>query len=232
MAALGDPNSLPYEAPQIDLPALEPQTLVLKDGSVATVYPTFGADMVAPELQERMLKEFNLEIEAGQTYPQTEPLSIETFRHYWMGRFAAILIQGTEVTPTAENVDWDKLFLGTFYVKPNYPGRCSHVCNAGFLVNTETRGKGVGRRLGEVYIQWAPYLGYTYSVFNLVFATNIASIRIWESLGFERIGKVKRAGKLKGIPEPVDAIVFGRDLILGETVADANGVSNGYSNGH
>lgn len=23
---------------------------------------------------------------------------------------------------------------GCFYVKPNFPGRCSHVCNGGFIV--------------------------------------------------------------------------------------------------
>lgn len=54
--------------------------------------------------------------------------------------------------------------------------------------------------------------GYTYSVFNLVFESNIASIRIWESLGFKRIGVVKGAGRLKGYEEPVNAVIFGRDL--------------------
>lgn len=54
--------------------------------------------------------------------------------------------------------------------------------------------------------------GYTYSVFNLVFETNTGSIKIWESLGFKRLGKIKGAGKLKGHANPVDAIIFGRDL--------------------
>jgi RimJ/RimL family protein N-acetyltransferase len=55
--------------------------------------------------------------------------------------------------------------------------------------------------------------GYIYSVFNLVYETNVASIKIWESLGFERIGRVKRCGNLKSHPgKLIDAIVFGRDL--------------------
>ena len=45
-----------------------------------------------------------------------------------------------------------------------------------------------------------------------MYETNIASTKIWEGLGFKRIGLVKGAGRLKGHPHPVDAIVFGREL--------------------
>ena len=55
--------------------------------------------------------------------------------------------------------------------------------------------------------------GYTYSVFNLVYETNVASCRIWDALGFKRIGRVKGCGNLKSYPgELVDAIIYGRDL--------------------
>jgi L-glutamate-5-semialdehyde N-acetyltransferase len=43
----------------------------------------------------------------------------------------------------------------------------------------------------------------------LVFATNVASIRLWEKLGFERVGVVKGAGMLKGHTELVDAYIYG-----------------------
>lgn len=49
-----------------------------------------------------------------------------------------------------KDFDWKTVWLGSFYVKPNYPGRSSHVCNAGFLVAEAARGKGVGRAMGEV----------------------------------------------------------------------------------
>lgn len=52
-----------------------------------------------------------------------------------------------------------------------------------------------------------------YSVFNLVYETNVASIRIWDALGFKRIGRVKGAGNLRSSPhELVGAIIYGRDL--------------------
>jgi len=50
-------------------------------------------------------------------------------------------------------------------------------------------------------------------VFNLVYDTNVASLRIWDALGFKRIGKVKGAGNLRSNPDRlVDAIIYGRDL--------------------
>lgn len=110
-------------------------------------------------------------------------------------------------------VDWTRECLGSFYVKPNYPGRSSHVCNGGFLVTDAARNRGVGRLMGECYLDWAPKLGYSYSVFNLVYETNVASLRIWDALGFKRIGRVKGCGNLKSYPDQfVDAIIFGREL--------------------
>ncbi|EGA80293.1 hypothetical protein QA23_5154 [Saccharomyces cerevisiae Lalvin QA23] len=101
---------------------------------------------------------------------------------------------------------------GTFYIKPNYAPRCSHNCNAGFLVNGAHRGQKVGYRLAQVYLNWAPLLGYKYSIFNLVFVTNQASWKIWDKLNFQRIGLVPHAGILNGFSEPVDAIIYGKDL--------------------
>jgi hypothetical protein len=66
--------------------------------------------------------------------------------------------------------------------------------------------------MGEGYLDWAPQLGYSYSVFNLVYETNIASARIWDALGFKRIGRVPGCGNLKSSDHLVDAIIFGRDL--------------------
>lgn len=56
---------------------------------------------------------------------------------------------------------------------------------------------------------------------NLVYETNVASCRIWDALGFKRIGRVPGCGKLKPYPDRlVDAIIFGRDLTLGEEESD------------
>lgn len=69
--------------------------------------------------------------------------------------------------------------------------------------------------MGEAYLVFAPRLGYTYSVFNLVYETNTASVRIWDGLGFDRIGRVPGAGKMRSSPDKaVDSIVFGKHLTM------------------
>jgi hypothetical protein len=41
--------------------------------------------------------------------------------------------------------------LGCFYIKPNFPGRCAHVCNGGFICNPKYRGLGVATFMGEAF---------------------------------------------------------------------------------
>lgn len=50
-------------------------------------------------------------------------------------------------------------------------------------------------------------------MFNLVYESNVASCRIWDALGFKRIGKVPGGGRLLSNPgQYVDGIIYGRDL--------------------
>ena len=64
-----------------------------------------------------------------------------------------------------------------------------------------------------MYLSDINYQGYTYSVFNLVYETNVASCRIWDALGFKRIGRIPSCGNLRSSPnELVEAIVYGRSL--------------------
>lgn len=194
----------------------DPIRVPLKDGSIAWAHPIMSSKQVPADLLHYMTEEFNREVERGQTYPHIESMTIEEFEVYWLSNFAIILVKGDSLRTDGDipnSATWAETFLGTFYIKPNYPGRCSDVCNAGFVVNSRLRGKGLGMTLGNLYLQWAPRLGYTYSVFNLVFVTNIASIKIWDKLGFDRIGVIPTVAWLKGYNEKVDAIIFGKQLI-------------------
>jgi hypothetical protein len=53
-----------------------------------------------------------------------------------------------------------------------------------------------------------PCVALENSLFNLVFETNVASVKLWRSLGFVNSGRVPRAGRLKGIDRLVDALQF------------------------
>ncbi|KAG7663753.1 SPT10 [[Candida] subhashii] len=192
---------------------LDRYTVLLKDGeTTATIYPIHSPQDLPPGLLAFLCDEFNMEIERGDTLTFFDTLDIEHFQNYWFGSFAAVMVLGD--SPTLEGArQWEKECLGTFFIKPNYPGRCSHICTAQFLVNAGIRGKGIGRTLTDCFLQWAPRLGYSYTMFNLVFETNVAARKLWESLNFKRIGRIKAAGVLKGHEQPVDAVIYGRDLV-------------------
>lgn len=216
MPEFDDVTQPPHYRPQLDynpVSVIDRYTVLLKDGeTTATIYPIHLINELPPGLLAFLCDEFNMEIERGDTFPFFDTLHIETFQNYWFGSFTAVMVLGD--MPTLQGArQWEKECLGTFFVKPNYPGRCLHICTAGFLVNAGIRGKGIGRTLADCYLQWAPRLGYTYSIFNLVFESNVAARRIWESLNFKRIGRVKSAGILKGHDTAVDAIIYGRELI-------------------
>lgn len=72
---------------------------------------------------------------------------------------------GGELSVAADEPDqvW-----GVFYIKPNFPGRCSHVCNGGFITDPRRRRRGVAKVMGYAFLRLARDLGYVASYFNLV----------------------------------------------------------------
>ncbi|KLO17623.1 hypothetical protein SCHPADRAFT_846113 [Schizopora paradoxa] len=189
-----------------------------------------------------MHNEFADEIERGQTYPQeTAPGSRYTLDAFTAYFFAADVFVGlicasdcllqagideekirvdavefleaeVDFDSIRNGRDWGDCVAGFYYIKPNYPGRSSHNCNAGFFTSHLQRGKGFATILAKSYLHYAPQLGYKASVFNLVYANNQASIRIWDKLGFTRAGLIPKAGRLKKSDgdgeEYVDALVY------------------------
>lgn len=158
-------GSSPYPAPE-ELPqGIAPRQVTLRDRvTVATLVPFSSPDQVPTPLLAYLSDQFSREIEKGDTYPMIEPLPFEAFGPYWFGVFGAIMLLGNisdidEVHEMArQGHDWDKACLGSFYIKANYPGRSSHICNGGFLVTDGARNRGVGRLMGETYLEWAPKL--------------------------------------------------------------------------
>jgi len=148
-------------------------------------------------------------ISEGVSYPHSAPLSPADFAGYWLkgDAFVVRLRAETDLEPTATSK-----IVGAFYIKPNFPGRCSHICNAGFIVAPELRGQGIGRLMGEVMLALAPDRGYRGVMYNLVFATNVASLKLWESMGFQEIGRVPDAAYLPD-GRYVDAIMLYRSLV-------------------
>ncbi|KAI0827942.1 hypothetical protein BC628DRAFT_1366368 [Trametes gibbosa] len=199
---------------------------------------TLEAAQKYPGLIDYLHSVFAAELEDGRTYPQEIlPGQCYTRAQFDAYFFAAdILVAVTAPSSSdgaADSIDgpdgtqvqiafaeavggrsWEESIAGCYYVKPNYPGRSSHICNAGFLVPPTQRGQGVGTVLARSYLHYGPRLGYEASVFNLVYVNNIASVKLWERLNFEKAGRIPRAGRLKKADGPgeeyVDAWVFYR----------------------
>jgi L-amino acid N-acyltransferase YncA len=126
---------------------------------------------------------FDATVQAGETYAFPLDLTEETGRDWWMER------------PPGQTVvlEQDGMVLGSAKMGPNRPGRGAHVGTASFMVAPEARGRGAGRLLGEHVVQWHRDQGYRAIQFNAVVETNLAAVRLWQSLGFTIVGTVPRA---------------------------------------
>lgn len=162
-------GAAPYPQPGDPLPSsIQPRSLVLRDRTTkATLIPFSAPSQVPLSLLDYLRQQLNREIEKGDTYPMIDNFTFEAFGPYWFQNFGAVMLLGDiaggadEVRRMEEQeggVNWEKQCLGSFYIKPNYPGRSSHVCNGGFLVTDGARNRGVGRLMGECYLEWAPLL--------------------------------------------------------------------------
>jgi GNAT superfamily N-acetyltransferase len=159
-------GEVPYPPPGGPLPVgIAPIQVTLRDRvTTATIIPFSAPNQVPLTLLAYLCDQLGREIEKGDTYPMVEPLALENFGPYWFGVFGAIMLlgeiqDGRELHEMARRgCDWERECLGSFYIKPNYPGRSSHVCNGGFLVTDASRNRGVGRLMGETYLDWAPKL--------------------------------------------------------------------------
>ncbi|KAI8991059.1 hypothetical protein BDF20DRAFT_842420 [Mycotypha africana] len=202
-------GKIPKPTLMTDLNTVLPISNTLRNGTKTMIQKV---DAENKSLCAYLHARFNAELEAGSTYPQEELLNDQQFRDYFLAYDAFVMAKDGLIEPNT-NYDWDDKVVGMFYIKPNYPGRCSHICNGGFFVMDHYRGLGAGVVMGEAFKVLAPAIGYKASLFNLVFENNPASIAIWEKLGFQMVGRIPKAGRLKNSPDRlVDALMYYYDF--------------------
>lgn len=106
--------------------------------------------------------------------------------------------------------------VGTYYVRPNQPGRGDHVANAGYIVAEAARGRGLASKLCEHSLETATRLGFRAMQFNFVVASNEAAVRTWKKHGFAVVGVLPAAFRHATLGF-VDAFVMHRVLTGGNT---------------
>jgi ribosomal protein S18 acetylase RimI-like enzyme len=139
-------------------------------------------------------------IRQGTTYALDRDMNPEDALSYWTGH--------DRETFVAEE---DGEILGTYFLRPNQAGGGRHVANCGYMTRTSATGRGVARAMCEHSLKLAASRGYRAMQFNFVISTNERAVRLWQSLGFEIVGRVPGAFEhpAQGY---VDALVMYRTL--------------------
>lgn len=114
----------PFNTKDSPLPTgIAPFEVQLRDGSTATIVPFSSLSQAPPKLVRCLGELLNREIEAGDTYPMLDPMPLEKFGPYWFANVAILALRGDMRTvegmlqPGADEVEWDGVLLGTFYIK-------------------------------------------------------------------------------------------------------------------
>jgi ribosomal protein S18 acetylase RimI-like enzyme len=87
----------------------------------------------------------------------------------------------------------DGHLLGTYYLRTNQLGGGAHVANCGYMTASDATGRGIGRQMCEHSLDYARSRGFRAIQFNFVVSTNARAIRLWQSLGFETVGRLPLA---------------------------------------
>jgi L-amino acid N-acyltransferase YncA len=157
-----------------------PQIAVLKDGTPIELRPSDRSDWSA------LRALYEIIVQEGTSYPHDQIPGEEEFLDYWItGKFTVVACP-----QNCYKRDDKQTIAGAFYLKPNWPGRASHVANAGFIVAPLWRERGLARLLGTTMLDCAKAHGYRSVIFNLVFAENHAARSLWRQLGFEEMARL------------------------------------------
>ncbi|MGB7873343.1 MAG: GNAT family N-acetyltransferase [Anaerolineales bacterium] len=119
----------------------------------------------------------------GETYAFSPDITEEETYKLWIETPAATFVA----------VDEKNTIIGTYYIKKNQPGLGSHICNCGYIVAEESRGKGVASAMCAHSQREAISRGFRAMQYNLVVSSNEGAVRLWKKLGFEVIGTVPEA---------------------------------------
>ena len=138
---------------------------------------------------------------AGETYPFSPDITEEEAHQVWIEMPAATFVA----------MDDSNEILGTYYIKPNQPALGAHVCNCGYIVAENARGKGIASQMCEHSQHEAVSQGFRAMQYNLVVSTNEGAVRLWRRHGFGIIGSLPNAFRHRQMGF-VDAFVMYKQL--------------------
>lgn len=93
--------------------------------------------------------------------------------------------------------DDDGDVVGLYILHPNNVGRCGHICNASYAVNSKYRGKHIGELLVKDCLEQARNYDFKIMQFNAVVENNVYARRLYEKLGFVQLGVIPNGFRMK-----------------------------------
>lgn len=138
----------------------------------------------------------------GETYPLDTDLTEAGARAYWFAPDKTVFV--------ADEAGHG--IVGSYSIKPNSTGPAAHVCNAGYIVRADQRGRGIAQALCRHSLEEARRRGYRAMQYNLVISTNNRAVRLWQHMGFGIVGRLPGAFR-RPDGSYVDALVMYRSLM-------------------
>ena len=139
-------------------------------------------------------------IRAGETFALPRDMGEADAIGYWTGLGRAAFV-----------AEADGRVVGTYFLRGNQLGGGDHVANAAYATDPSQRGRGIARRMAEHSLEAARASGFLAMQFNFVVSSNESAVHLWESLGFEVVGRLPGAFRHPRLGF-VDALVMFRRL--------------------
>ena len=139
-------------------------------------------------------------IRAGETYTLPRDLSRQAALDYWFAAGHSVYVCESQGQ-----------VCGTYFLRANQQGGGSHVANCGYMTAPSAWGRGLARAMCLHSLEEARAHGFRAMQFNFVVATNTRAVRLWESCGFDVVGRLPLAFHHPNVGH-VDALVMHRQL--------------------
>jgi len=121
-------------------------------------------------------------IRAGESYTLPRDMRREDALAFWFAPGHQVFVAEDEAA-----------IVGTYFLRANQKGGGSHVANCGYITAQHAMGRGVARAMCAHSLEQARERGFRAIQFNFVVSTNARAVRLWQSFGFEVVGRLPGA---------------------------------------
>jgi ribosomal protein S18 acetylase RimI-like enzyme len=121
-------------------------------------------------------------IRAGETYTLPREMDKEAALAYWRSPERQVFVAEDQGE-----------IVGTYCLQANQKGGGAHVANCGYMTAVAAMSRGVARAMCAHSLDRARERGFRAMQFNFVISTNDRAVRLWQSFGFEIVGRLPGA---------------------------------------